>query len=201
MELLANQYTRANGWATLHPVHLDSPHTLVLAFAAPELADDPRPFTELSAAFPQSVIAGCSTSGEIAGTTVSDMSISVAVARFEHSQLRRAFTSVSKAADSSAAGIRLAQQLAGEDLRAVFVLSDGLHVNGTPLVESLTRHLPQGVVIAGGLAGDGDRFERTWVLDRDGPRGQGFAPSASTALGCTSAMAARVAGRISGPSG
>lgn len=174
MELLANQYTRANGWATLHPVHLDSPHTLVLAFAAPELADDPRPFTELSAAFPQSVIAGCSTSGEIAGTTVSDMSISVAVARFEHSQLRRAFTSVSNAADSSAAGIRLAQQLAGEDLRAVFVLSDGLHVNGTPLVESLTRHLPQGVVIAGGLAGDGDRFERTWVLDREGPRGQGI---------------------------
>ena len=112
MELLANRYTSPDGWSTPLPAHLDGPHTLVLAFAAPEFADDPRPFAELSAAFPRAVVAGCSTSGEIAGTTVSDKSISVAVARFEHSELRRAFTAVGNAADSSAAGIRLAQQLA-----------------------------------------------------------------------------------------
>jgi len=174
MELLANQYTESDGWAAPLPAHLDSSATLVLAFAAPEFGDNPRPFAELGAAFPRSVIAGCSTSGEISGTTVSDLSISVAVARFEHSTLRRASTTVGSAADSSAAGIRLAQQLAGEDLRAVFVLSDGLHVNGTPLVESLTRNLPPGVVIAGGLAGDGGRFEKTWIIDRQGPTGQGI---------------------------
>jgi hypothetical protein len=174
MELLANRYTGADGWSTPLPGHLNSPHTLVLAFAAPEFGDDPRPFDELSAAFPQSVIAGCSTSGEIAGTTVSDGSISVAIARFEHTAIRRAFTAVGDAADSSAAGIRLAEQLAGDDLRAVFVLSDGLHVNGTPLVESLTRHLPPKVVIAGGLAGDGGRFKRTWILERGRPSNQGI---------------------------
>lgn len=172
MELLASRYTGSERWSTPLPAHLDGPHTLVLAFAAPEFGDNPRPFDELRAAFPQSVIAGCSTSGEIAGTTVSDMSISVAIARFEHSELRHASTTVGNAADSAAAGIRLAQQLAGKDLRAVFVLSDGLHVNGTPLVESLTRHLPQSVVITGGLAGDGGRFQRTWILDREGPSGQ-----------------------------
>lgn len=174
MELLADRYTASNGWDTPLPAQLDGPHTLVLAFAAPEFGDTPHPFAELSAAFPQSVIAGCSTSGEIAGTTVSDQSISVAIARFEHSRLRRAFTAVGNAADSSAAGARLAQQLAGDDLRAVFVLSDGLHVNGTPLVDSLTRHLPPDVLIVGGLAGDGGRFERTWILDRGMPDGQGI---------------------------
>ena len=73
------------------------------------------------------------------------------------------------AADSHGAGARLAEQLceAGDEpLRAVFVLSDGLCVNGTPLVAGLTAGLPRGVAITGGLAGDGSRFARTWVLDR-----------------------------------
>lgn len=173
MELLANRYTPAHGWAQPLPAHVDGPRTLVLAFAAPEFGDNPRPFAELSTAFPHSVVTGCSTAGEITGTAVSDSSISVAIARFEHSELRRASALVNDAADSCAAGAHLAQQLAGDDLRAVFVLSDGLHVNGTQLVESLTQHLPTGVVIVGGLAGDGSRFEKTWILDGGAPRGHG----------------------------
>jgi hypothetical protein len=51
----------------------------------------------------------------------------------------------------------------------VFVLSDGLCVNGTSLVDGLARHLPPGVAITGGLAGDGSRFGRTSVLDRHQP--------------------------------
>jgi hypothetical protein len=50
-------------------------------------------------------------------------------------------------------------------LRHVFVLSDGLHVNGTDLVRGLNGELPADVVVTGGLAGDGARFERTWVLE------------------------------------
>lgn len=173
MKLHASRYTATAGWDTPLPTHLDGPSTLVLAFAATEFVDDPRPFAELSAAFPRSIIAGCSTAGEIAGTAVSDSSISVAIARFEHSELKRAFTRLSHA-DSSAAGERLARQLAGEHLRAVLVLSDGLHVNGTQLVDSLTRHLPQDVAIVGGLAGDGSRFEKTWILDQGGVCGDGI---------------------------
>jgi len=97
---------------------------------------------------------GCSTSGEIAGTQVHDASVSVAVARFDHTRLRRAFTIVDGVTDSFQAGVRLAAQLVDEGLRAVFVLSDGLCVNGTPLVDGLARHLPAGVQITGGLAGD-----------------------------------------------
>jgi hypothetical protein len=157
------------GWSAPLPEPMDSEQTLVLAFAAPELADDPRPFAELRAAFPRSVVIGCSTSGEIAGAQVNDGSISVAVARFEHTRLRRACTPVVGAADSHAAGVRLAEQLAADDLRAVFVLSDGLGVNGTPLVAGLAEGVGAGVAITGGLAGDGSRFARTWVLAGDRP--------------------------------
>jgi hypothetical protein len=167
MELITTRYAAEEGWAQPLPAQLDGPGTLVLAFAAAEFGAAPAPLRELAAAFPLSVIVGCSTSGEIAGTTVRDASVSVAVARFAHTAVRRAITTVASAADSFDAGARLAAQLSGDGRRAVFVLSDGLCVNGTRLVEGLAGQLPSGVVLTGGLAGDGSRFERTWILDGD----------------------------------
>jgi hypothetical protein len=40
-------------------------------------------------------------------------------------------------------------------------LSDGVQVNGSALVDGTTQHLPEDVTVTGGLAADGDRFERT----------------------------------------
>ena len=170
MQLKTLIHTRDQGWLAPLPAELDGPQTLVLAFGAAEYAEQPQAFAELAAALPRSVLIGCSTSGEIAGAQVSDASISVAVARFERTPLVRALTEVRDASDSQAAGARLAAQLPSSGLRAVFVLSDGLHVNGTALVEGIAGALPAGVAITGGLAGDGARFERTWVLDGAQPR-------------------------------
>ena len=169
MLTLPISYTHAR-WSQQLPAHLDGPQTLVLAFAAPQVAEQPAPLLALQAAFPQSVLLGCSTAGEIHGRQVADDSVSVAVVRFEHTTLRHAGTPITDAADSRAAGQRLAAQLQGPDLRAVFVLSDGLFVNGTPLVDELTKALGQHVLITGGLAGDGSRFARTWVLHDGKPQ-------------------------------
>jgi len=165
MQHLTALYRGASGWSPALPQALDSPQTLLLAFCAPEIAQSPQVLAELRAAFPQSVLLGCSTSGEIAGESVHDASISLAVARFEHTRLVHAITPIDGAGDSFAAGLRLAQQLNAPELRAVFLLSDGLGVNGTPLVAGLRQGLPQGLSITGGLAGDGSRFVHTWVLD------------------------------------
>jgi hypothetical protein len=51
----------------------------------------------------------------------------------------------------------------------VFVLSDGLRVNGSDLVRGLTQQLPKQVTVTGGLAGDGDRFQETLVFWNDAP--------------------------------
>ncbi len=163
-------HRRADGWLAPLASELDSPRTLVVAFGASDYADDAGAFAELAAAFPHSVLIGCSTSGEIADGRVFDASISVGVAHFTHTQLRLAIAEVASPADSRAAGERLAAQLPGEGLRAVFVLSDGLSVNGTALIEGLSATLPAGVEITGGLAGDGSRFEKTWVLVDAKPR-------------------------------
>ena len=166
MQTAATTHHAGQGWRSPLPAALDSPHTLVLAFGTSRMPADAPALQDLIAAFPQSVVLGCSTAGEIAGSEVNDDSLSVAVARFDHTRLALALADVAQAAQSGSAGAQLAQQLraGGEDLRAVFLLSDGLQVNGTPLVDALTQGLGPGVAIAGGLAGDGSAFERTWVL-------------------------------------
>jgi hypothetical protein len=151
-------------WSAGFP-QLDSARTLVLAFASPSLAGQGA-LAELVAAYPQSVVIGCSTSGEIAQTQVHDDSISAAIVRFDRVTLRFASAKLAPGVDSFAAGRAIATQLAGDDLRAVLVLSEGLHVNGSALVSGLNKHLPEHVIVTGGLAGDGARFARTWVLAR-----------------------------------
>jgi hypothetical protein len=146
---------------------LDSPDTLVLVFGASSYLDDAAPLAELRAAYPRAQIAGCSSSGEIHGTRIADGTLSVAVARLEHGRVRAAAADVASVTGSFTAGEELARALDAEDLRGVLVLSDGLRVNGSELVKGLASVLPRRVVVTGGLAGDGDRFERTWVL-RDG---------------------------------
>src|ERR1700690_968030 len=147
---------------------MDSPQTLVLAFGAPFFGANRAPLEALGAAFPASVIVGCSTAGEIAGSEVHDESITVAIARFDHTGLRSATTDIADATDAFNAGARLAAQLDGPGLRSVFVLSEGLCVNGTALVNGLTHKPPSSVIITGGLAADGSQFSRTWILERDG---------------------------------
>lgn len=149
-------------WSDTFP-ELDSSRTLVTVFGSTSYLDDPEPIRELVSAYPEAKIVGCSSSGEIFDEVISDGSLSVAVARFDRTRLSVAVEPVT-AETSREAGRRLGAQLAAADLAGVFVLSDGLAVNGTDLVEGLNHVLPDGIPITGGLAGDGDRFERTWTL-------------------------------------
>lgn len=144
---------------------MDSDSTLVLAFGSPAAIEHPAVLEDIGARYPRSVVLGCSTAGEIAGRQVHDGSLSLAVARFEHTQLKSANATVTRSSDSRDAGVALGQTLNGNGLKAVFLLSDGLNVNGTLLIEGLRTTLPEHVTISGGLAGDGTAFRNTWVFD------------------------------------
>ncbi len=152
------------GWSSALPSELDSERTLVVVFGASEYADSPAALAELIAAFPKSAIVGCSSAGEIHGSAVADRTLVVAAARFERTDLAIATTPIENMTDSTLAGMRLGTRLARSAPRLVLVLSDGLAVNGTDLVRGLAESLPDETMIVGGLAADGDRFERTWVL-------------------------------------
>ncbi len=166
MHVSVFSHLATSGWSTPPDPALDSEHTLVVAFGASGLLDAPGPVHDVFAAYPKARVLGCSTSGEVHGTRIHDDSLVVAVTRFDSVGLREASAPVASAADSFAAGESIARQLRGDDLRAVLVFSDGLLVNGSELVRGLNSVLPPAVVVSGGLAGDGDRFQRTWVLDQ-----------------------------------
>lgn len=161
-------HTIEHGWQNLPDfTKLDSPQTLVLAFCSPLYKNYPDVLRELSSFFPNSILTGCSTSGEILDDKIHDYSISVTVIRLESSSLRFAKQVINDKQNSGEVGQTIAKELQDASLRGILVLSDGLMANGSSLIEGINRQIDsQKVSVSGGLAGDGDRFEKTWVLDR-----------------------------------
>ena len=137
---------------------------LILYFGATSQLDAGAPAVrELVAKFPDALVCGCSTAGEILGSRVFDESIVAALVQFNSTQVRAVAESTAGNADSAAVGRRAAEKLNTAGLRHVLILSDGLSVNGTALVAGFREILPAGVAITGGLAGDGSRFQKTFV--------------------------------------
>jgi hypothetical protein len=84
--------------------------------------------------------------------------------RFEKTDVRSYQVENGDAEASFLAGERLAALIEPKNLNHVFVLSEGLHINGSDLVRGLEKNLPENVRITGGLAGDGVRFQETVVF-------------------------------------
>jgi hypothetical protein len=162
-------WTPRAGWA--EPLGaLDSDTTVVVAFGDAGLRDRAEPIAELFEAHPRSHIVGCSTSGQFRDATLSDESLVVGVGRFDATGVTSAWVPIASAADSFRAGCELGHALEHDDLRAVFVVSEGLGVNGSELARGISSAVADDVVVTGGLAGDGDRFDSTWVLIDGEPR-------------------------------
>ncbi|MDH5740350.1 MAG: FIST C-terminal domain-containing protein [Nitrospira sp.] len=170
MELHTLGYDRKKLWSVKNRPRIDSRRTLVLLFGSSSFLDSADPLGELIDDYPEAIVIGCSTAGEILGTQISDETVSAAILRFAHTDIRMASAPVPSAEGSFTAGQEIAQQLNNPSLKGILVLSDGLNVNGSELVRGLNSQVPSSVVVTGGLAGDGDRFRRTWVLQDRRPQ-------------------------------
>jgi hypothetical protein len=164
LEIKTFIHRKRKGWSIPQFPDLDSDRTLVTVFGGSDCLDHPERLSELIAAYPLAHVIGCSTSGEIFDTSIDDDSLSVAVCRFQGTILRAASAPVSGAGDSHRAGTQIGERLIGPGLRAILVVSDGINVNGSELLRGLNEVVPESVIVTGGLAGDGDRFKRTWVV-------------------------------------
>jgi hypothetical protein len=152
---------------------------LVLAFAAPELLRTPETWRRLKARWPGASLVAGSTAGEICGTRVLDDTMVTTAIELERNTVHCAQVELAEGGSSDAVGGLLAERLLRPGLRHVFVLSDGLKVNGSALVRGLRERLPTGVTLTGGLCADGPRFERTYAClgalsERESVVGVGF---------------------------
>jgi hypothetical protein len=152
-----------HGWEPTAFGHLPQAQ-LVLLFGSPAALKERTPLDQLQEAYPRAFLLGCSTAGEIMGTSVFDEGLVATAVSFEHTTLQARRLTLQEGMSSSQAGEVLAQQLDHEGLVHVLVLSEGVTVNGSALVAGLQQQLPGKVGITGGLAGDGDRFQETLLL-------------------------------------
>lgn len=134
---------------------------LVLVFADADYFQTPACYQDLKDKFPHACIAGCSSSGGILGSTISDGDVVATAVRFGNGKVKLAAADVTTGESSLMLAAGLMEKLKAEDLRHVLVFSDGLMVNGSELAAGLNGY---GISVTGGLAGDGTRFGKTWVM-------------------------------------
>lgn len=156
------RWTRADGWAPRAPGALGASAQLVLVFGSETVLRSGSPLEDVRCAHPAARVFGCSTAGEICGTRVADGTLVATAVRFEHARVESALVPLGD--DSHAAGVRLAAAIPPEGLRHAVVLADWFVTNGSELAHGLQAGLPKHVTLTGGLAGDGDRLQRTAVV-------------------------------------
>jgi len=145
---------------------------LVLYFGTRKGFETPGPLNALQNRFPAALLFGCSSAGEILNDEVLDDSLVAAALRLGQSSIHSAWVECEHPEASCSAGRRLGDLLkaqAPEGLAGVFVLSEGIRVNGSELVRGLYGELGPHTPLSGALAGDGPNFQETAV-------GCGFQP-------------------------
>ena len=133
---------------------------LVLYFGSNEALQTGLWLSELTTLYPNAHIVGCSTGGQIqsatagatsTGSGIDETGIAAVAMRFAATKLQIATETVRAASQSRLYGEALGRKLLDPGLVGVYVLSDGLQVNGSDLVSGLTSVLGESVRVSGGL--------------------------------------------------
>ena len=144
--------------------------SLVFYFGIRQMLACGKRFSELREMFPAAHILGCSTGGQINNSDISDDEIVAAAISFDATRLQLVRQDISDAQQSRDCGETIGRALRREDLAGIFVLSDGLNVNGSELVNGLVAAIGPNIPLTGGLAGDGADFAETLVGGDCAPR-------------------------------
>jgi len=164
METAQIRWTHGSGWTDGTEGFHDA--DLVLVFADAVYFQTEDCYRDLKEKFPVAHIAGCSSSGSVLGSIISDGDVVATAVRFKRGKVRLAMADVEDNQDVKVLAAGLMDRLMSDpdvagQLKHVLVFSDGLTVNGSDLATGLNGF---GISVTGGLAGDGTRFGKTWVM-------------------------------------
>jgi hypothetical protein len=165
--MISNLYkydVNSKKWSSPFDISLDSDNTLVVVFATSDYELLDESLNELISFFVKSTIIGASTAGEIFQDELYNGSIVAVVMKFNSTKIKLVTQKINSMHDSYNSGVKLSNELLDEKLKAIFVLSDGLAINGSQLTNGISSILSNKVVVTGGLAGDGSKFEKTWII-------------------------------------
>ncbi len=138
--------------------------SLIVVFGATEIITEGRCINELQQAFPEAQMIGCSTGGEIFGTSVSDGHFVATAISFATSQVHAEWVFVSEYENSGVAAKALLEKIPSRGLRHLFVLADGVLTDASELVRGINEVVSPTVSVTGGMAGDGLEFSSAYVI-------------------------------------
>lgn len=164
MKLEQCKWTPESTWETFRSdLKSAESYQLVIVFGSRILLSSPGFYQEIRNKYPKADILMNSTSGEILDTQVNDESISLTAICFDKTKFTTHSLDIADFTNSQEAGKAIARKFDHNNLSNIIVISDGHKVNGSDLVTGLQAELPKEIVITGGLAGDGSRFQKTLV--------------------------------------
>ena len=144
------------------PALPDQPAVILVFGPADTLRDTPC-LAALHSLYPGAIHLGCSTGTMVADAGMVEQGLRALAIGFAATPVALHTQPLADAGQSREAGRRLAESLAAPDLAGVFLLSVGLGVNGSDVVDGMRDVLGPDFPISGGLAGDGERFGDTLV--------------------------------------
>lgn len=137
---------------------------LILVFGNTAVLRETDCIQHLQQTFPSARMLGCSTAGEIYGTTVSDNRIIATCISFDKTTIQTHFVKVSDYNNTVVATKALIEQFPKDNLCHIMLFSDGVLTNGSDIIRGITEAFPPNFPITGGLAGDGLDFEQSYVI-------------------------------------
>jgi len=157
-------FTGADGWRIKSNNNLKELAQLVFVFGNSALLKISEHFDHIKMSYPNAEIVGCSTSGEIFQDEIYDLSIVCTAVYFENTVIKVVRESINSMDDSFGIGEMLVRKLEIKNLSHVFVLSEGLNINGSELTKGINTQLKDQVSVTGGLAGDEADFNETVIV-------------------------------------
>lgn len=146
---------------------------LVLVFGNRFMLEDKNIYKEVRDIFKDGHIVFGSTSGDITSQSVDDESITITAIEFEKSTFSIKTSNVinnNDEIDSVKVGKELIEQLPKENLKYVFIVSDGSFINGSQLSIGMNSASENNLLITGALCGDAARFEKTLSSYNEQPK-------------------------------
>ncbi len=145
---------------------------LVLVFGNRFMLEDSNIYSHIKTLFPDGHIVFGSTSGDITANLVDDESITITAIEFERSSyVIKTSDLLETEQESFNAGADIVDQFEKENLKLIFVVSEGSFVNGSQLAKGMNNStFLASTFITGGLCGDGARFEKTIAGYNEAPK-------------------------------
>lgn len=165
-----------NGDWRLHGSHIEKGEDadIIFIFGDTDALKATHLLERLTARYAKAHIVGASSSGNVLGAEVSTAPVVATAVAFDRAHVALSVIDFEKEDDIAQLAQTLIGRLPTEGLRHIFLLSDGLRLNGSDLIAGINRLAP-GVTVTGGMAGDGARFLETLVIADAPPRSQRIA--------------------------